>query len=79
MTKLRVTTVTIIKESVLDIQVIAERALNVIETNIIEELDIDELDIADHSTVIKDYNKLIKDITDYILTLVEEGKKHETC
>jgi len=72
--KPRVTTVTVIKKSVLDIQVIAEHALNVIENDILEELEIDELDIADRSTVIKDYNKLIKDITNYILTLVEEGE-----
>jgi hypothetical protein len=72
--KSRVVPVTVIKKSVLDIQVIAERALNVIEEDILEELEIDELDIADHSTVIKDYNKLIKDITNYILTLVEEGE-----
>lgn len=70
----RVVPVTVIKKSAIDIQVIAERALNVIEEDILEELEIDELDIADHSTVIKDYNKLIKDITNYILTLVEEGE-----
>ena len=73
--KPRVTTVTVVRESVLDIQVIAEHALNVIENDILEELEIDELDIADHSTVIKNYNGLIKEITDYILTLVEEGEK----
>lgn len=72
--KPRVTTVTVIKKSALDIQVIAERALNVIENDILEELGIDELDIADHSTVIKNYNGFIKEITDYILTLVEEGE-----
>ncbi len=72
--KPRVTTVTVVRESVLDIQVIAENALNVIENDIREGLEIDELDIADHSTVIKDYNNLIKDITDYILVLVEERK-----
>lgn len=71
----RVVPVTVIKKSVLDIQVIAENALSVIENDICEELEIDELDIADHSTIIKDYNKLIKDITDCILTLVEEGEK----
>lgn len=71
--KSRVVPVTVIKKSVLDIQVIAERALNVIESDIYEELGISELDVADHSTVIKDYNKLIKGITDYILTLVKEG------
>ena len=70
----RVTTVTVVKKSVLDIQVIAENALSVIENDIREELEIDELDIADHSTVIKDYNNLIKDITDYILALVEKGE-----
>lgn len=70
----RVVPVTVIKKSAIDIQVIAENALNVIENDILEELEIDELDIADRSTVIKDYNKLIKDITNYILTLVEEGE-----
>lgn len=70
----RVVPVTVIKKSAIDIQVIAERALNVIEEDILEELEIDELDIADHSTVIKDYNKLIKDVADYILTLVEKGE-----
>ena len=72
--KPRVVPVSVIKKSAIDIQVIAERALNVIENDILEELEIDELDIADRSTVIKDYNKLIKDITNYILTLVEEGE-----
>lgn len=73
--KPRVIPVTVIKKSVIDIQVIAERALNLIEEDIYKELGIDELDIADHSTVIEDYNNLIKDITNYILTLVEEGEK----
>ncbi len=73
--KPRVVPVTVIKKSAIDIQVIAENALNVIENDILEELEIDELDIADRSTVIKDYNGLIKEITDYILTLVEGGEK----
>lgn len=70
----RVVPITVIKKSVIDIQVIAERALNLIEEDISKELGIDELDIADRSTTIKDYNNLIKDITDYILALIEEGK-----
>ena len=45
-----------------------------IENAICEELEINELDIADHSSVIKNYKSLIKDITDYILTLAEEGE-----
>lgn len=73
--KSRVVPVTVVKKSAIDIQVIAERALNVIEEDILEELEIDELDIADHSTVIENYKSLIKDIIDYILILVEEGKK----
>lgn len=73
--KSRVVPVTVIKKSVLDIQVIAERALNVIESDIYEELGISELDIADRSTIIKNYKNLIKNITDYILTLAEEGEK----
>lgn len=73
--KPRVIPVTVIKKSAIDIQVIAERALNVIENDICEELEINELDIADHSSVIENYKNLIKDITDYILILVEEGSK----
>lgn len=72
--KPRVVPVSVIKKSVIDIQVIAERALNLIEEDIYKELGIDELDIAERSAVIKDYNSLIKDITNYILALVEEGE-----
>lgn len=72
--KPRVVPVAVIKKSVIDIQVIAERALNLIEEDIYEELCVDELDIAEGSTAIKDYNNLIKNITDYILALVEEGE-----
>ena len=71
----RVVPVTVIKKSVIDIQVIAEDALDAIENGICEELEINELDIADHSSVIENYKNLIKDITDYILILVEEGSK----
>lgn len=72
--KPRVVPVTVIKKSAIDIQVIAEDALDTIENAICEELEINELDIADHSSVIKNYKSLIKDITDYILTLVKEGE-----
>lgn len=72
--KPRVIPVTVIKKSAIDIQVIAEDALDTIENAICEELEINELDIADHSSIIKNYKSLIKDITDYILTLVEEGE-----
>ena len=72
--KSRVVPVTVVKKSAIDIQVIAERALNLIEEDVYKELGIGELDIADHSTVIKDYNNLIKNITDYILALVEKGE-----
>lgn len=73
--KSRVVPVTVVKKSAIDIQVIAERALNLIEEDVYKELGIGELDIADHSTVIENYNNLIIDIADYLLTLVEEGEK----
>ncbi len=73
--KSRVVPVTVVKKSAIDIQVIAERALNLIEEDIYKELGIDELDIADHSTVIENHNNLIIDVADYILTLAEEGER----
>lgn len=72
--KSRIVPVTVIKNFAIDIQVIAERALYLIENDIYDELDIKELDTADHSTVIKNYDNLIKDIIDYMLALIEKGE-----